>query len=299
MCCYQWEAICVTYTRTFRNLVKYGVPAVCWAAGLIAVLLILALLSVIFLKGYHSLEPGFVLEESREAGASGGIRYQIIGTLILVLTTAAAAIPVSLAIGITRVSVLKHSSLLRHVVDGGLQMLNSMPSILFGVLGFMLFTQHFGWGKSWLAGGIILGLMIVPIVSLAFVNHLLSLPPNRLEAAYGLGLSPQQVLVSVWLPHGWPGLVSGLFLGLARAMGETAPILFVAAVFSGAGMPLGITDSPVLALPYHIFVMAQDSFDSRAQANAWGTALVLVMLVLAFNGVAYTLRMKLHYGEHH
>jgi phosphate transport system permease protein len=99
---------------------------------------------------------------------------------------------------------------------------------------------------------------------------------------------------SLLLPHGAAGLVTGTLLGLARAAGETAPIMFTAVIFAGATIPNGIVDSPVLALPYHIFILAQDSFDPAMTQNMWGSAIVLLMLVTALSLVALPLRLRIH-----
>jgi phosphate transport system permease protein len=120
-----------------------------------------------------------------------------------------------------------------------------------------VFVKFLGWGKSWLAGGLLLGLMILPTVTVSLVERIKVLPARYVEAAAGLGLTRSQIVRSVILPQTVGGLVTGLLLGLARAAGETAPILFAATVFAGATVPTGVRDSPVLSLPYHIFVLAQ------------------------------------------
>jgi phosphate transport system permease protein len=172
--------------------------------------------------------------------------------------------------------------------------LNGVPSILFGILGLIVFVKYLGWGKSWLSGGILLGLMILPTVTVAMIERIKVLPDKYLEAARGLGLSQSQVVRSVILPQSIGGLVTGLLLGLARAAGETAPIMFTATIFSGATIPHGIVESPVLSLPYHIFILAQDSFEPSVNAKVWGTATVLLMMVFCLSSVALPLRLRLH-----
>src|SRR5262249_2325548 len=142
-----------------------------------------------------------------------------------------------------------------------LSLLNGIPSILFGIFGLIVFVKFFGWGKSWLTGGILFGIMIVPMLSLSLVERLRALPRKNVEAGAGLGLSRSQIIWSIILPQCANGLVTGSLLGLARAAGETAPIMFTATIFAGATLPQDIRESPVLTLPYHIFILSQDSFD--------------------------------------
>lgn len=176
----------------------------------------------------------------------------------------------------------------------GLAVLNGVPSILFGLFGLMLFVKFLGWGKSWLAGGVLLGAMMVPTAAVALIERVQSLPRRYLEAAASLGLTESQTVWSVVLPQSLGGLVTGLLLGLARAAGETAPIMFTATVFAGATWPAGIKDSPVLSLPYHIFILAQDSFDPAVSGKLWGTALVLLALVFGLSLLALPARLKVH-----
>ena len=129
---------------------------------------------------------------------------------------------------------------------------------------------------------------------MALIERFAAVPEDYPAAARALGMSRSQTVWSVYLPQSAGGLASGSFLGLARAAGETAPIMFVAAVFSGAGLPSGVKDSPVLALPYHVFVLAQDTFSIEAQAELWATAFVLVGLALTLSLAALPWRLRLH-----
>jgi phosphate transport system permease protein len=125
-----------------------------------------------------------------------------------------------------------------------------------------------------------------------------ALPRKYVEAAAGLGLRPSQIIWSVILPQSWSGLITGSLLGVARAAGETAPIMFTATIFAGASLPHGIRESPVLSLPYHIFILAQDSFDPGVGAKLWGSALVLLILVFALSMIALPFRLRLHDEAH-
>src|SRR5690606_20832857 len=168
------------------------------------------------------------------------------------------------------------------------------PSILFGILGLIVFVKFLGWGKSWLSGGILLGMMVLPTVTGALVERIKVLPRKYIESAVGLGLKPSQVVRSVVLPQTVGGLITGLLLGLARAAGETAPIMFTATIFAGATLPGGVVESPVLSLPYHIFVLSQDSYDPGVAGKVWGTATVLLALVLVLSAIAIPMRLRVH-----
>jgi phosphate transport system permease protein len=236
---------------------------------------------------------GFLVRPASGAGAAGGVRDEIVGTLILIATAVGVSAPLATGVALVHAVYLRGRQARRRLLVA-LYTANALPSILFGIAGLIVFSRFLGWGKSWLAGGLLLGLMILPTLSVALIERLRSLPPKYREAAAALGLTRGQTVWSVLLPQSLSGLLSGTLLGLARAAGETAPILFAAAVFSGAGLPSGIRDSPVAALPYHIFVLAQDSFDPAVQSHLWGAACVLVGLVLALSLLALPARLRAH-----
>lgn len=267
------------------------------AAGVL--ILATALAFVLITRGIGAISPEFLTLETREAGASGGILWQITGTLILVATAALVALPFATALGITRAWLLTPGGRPARALGFILHLLNAVPSILLGILGLILFTGLLDWGKSWLAGGILLGIMIVPTAAVMLAHRIESLPRAQLDAAAGLGLRRGHIIRAVILPQSAAALLSGMLLGLVRAAGETAPILFVAAVFSGATIPNGIREQPILALPYHIFVLAQDSFHEASRTNLWGAALVLVTLVSLPALLAIPLRHKLHNAANH
>jgi phosphate transport system permease protein len=186
----------------------------------------------------------------------------------------------------------------RQLLRTALYTLNGMPTIVLGIFGFIVFVHWCGWGKSWLAGGLVLGLSMLPTVAISLIERLEAIPARYVEAAAGLGLNQAQIIWAVLLPQAWSGLFSGALLGLARAAGETAPIMFTATIFAGATFPTGIKDSPVLSLPYHIFILAQDSFDPAVGTQLWGAALVLVALVMTLSLVALPFRLRTHEEAH-
>lgn len=231
---------------------------------------------VVLTKGTQALDPGFWWSAS--AGASGGgIRGQLAGTALLVAVAGLIAAPVGLGLGLV-MSEYARPAVARWLRTFTLT-LGGVPSILLGLWGYWLFSTRMGWGKSWLAGSIVLAVVAVPPVVVAVATAASGLPPARREAALALGLRRDQLVRSVVVPRAVPGLVTGLLLGLARAAGETAPLLFTATVFSGAPiLPSGVRESPVASLPTHIFVLAQDAADPAALEAAWGAALALIVL---------------------
>jgi len=265
------------------------------SAGLcaaIAAALFVAIAAILLRRGLPALDANFLFTESTSAGAAGGVRYQLLGTLILMATALLLVAPPAVALALLQTVYLPAAA--GRKLRIALLTANGVPSVLFGIFGLLLFSRWLGWGKSWLAGGAVLAMMMLPTACVALIDRIESLPGRYLEAAAGLGLSRAQIVRAVVLPQSVSGLASGLLLGLARAAGETAPILFTAAVFSGATWPSGIRENPVLALPYHIFVLAQDSLDPASQDRLWASAFVLLALVLLVSLAALPVRLKLH-----
>ena len=266
--------------------------------ALIACGVLALIIGAILFRGLPSVSWQFLTEQMRLVGADGGIFHNVVGTLILITTALVVSAPVAVGIALVHGVYLRHEAWKRRLLLL-LYLLNGVPSLLFGLFGFIVFVKFLGWGKSWLAGGILLGLMILPTVTVALIERISSLPRRYLEAAAGLGLGTPQIIWSVILPQSLGGLVTGSLIGLARAAGETAPIMFTATIFAGATFPTGIKESPVLSLPYHIFILAQDSFDPAAGAKVWGTVVVLLAIVGLLSLVALPLRLRIHEEAHH
>lgn len=272
-------------------------PALCGFCAVLACALLFGLVFVIAQRGLPALSWTFFTEQIRQVGSAGGIFYNLIGTLILISAALLICAPIATGLALTHAVYLRNDGA-RSRLGLFLYTLNGIPSIVFGIFGFIVFVKFLGWGKSWLTGGILLALMILPTVTVALIERIKALPKKYLEAAAGLGLRESQIVWSVILPQSWSGLITGALLGLARAAGETAPIMFTATIFAGATLPHGVRESPVLSLPYHIFILAQDSFDPAVGAKLWGSALVLLALVFALSIVALPIRLRLHDEAH-
>jgi phosphate transport system permease protein len=266
--------------------------------GLVAVVLLVGVIAVIASRGAPALSWEFLSRPMAQGGAAGGIVWNLAGTLILLVTAFLTSAPVALALALLE-RVWLTGPRPRRTLRTLLYALNGVPSIVFGIFGFIVFVHGLGWGKSWLAGGLILAMVILPTVTVALITRMNAIPAKYLEAAAGLGLCRAQIVWAVILPQSWGGLLTGSLLGLARAAGEVAPIMFTATIFSGATLPSGFTESPVLALPYHIFTLAQDSLDPAVKERVWGAALVLVGLVFSLSLAALPLRLRSHEEAHH
>ena len=274
-------------SRALKNLLFCGMMRL---AILLCAAILFFLLAVIFWNGVHGISPSFLLTAARDFGASGGILYQILGTILLVVTAGLISFPLALGTAIFKSEFLRRPALHR-MFDLLVYGLNGVPSIIFGLFGLIFFVTLLGTGISWFVGSVILAIMILPAIVLATYQAINGIPQIYRESARALGLNRWQVIRSVVLPQGLHGAVTGLLLGLARAAGETAPIMFIATAFSGVDIP-GTLLEPVSALPTHILALAQQANDPRALQNGWSASLVLLSLVLLLSSAALYSRVK-------
>lgn len=276
-----------------RHLFDLAFRSAVGLCAVIAIGILATIVGAIVAKGFPAVNWQFLTEQIRLVGADGGIFYNVVGTLILLASALAVSAPLAIGTALV-VGFYLRDERWRRRFQLLLYVLNGVPSLLFGLFGFIVFVKFLGWGKSWLTGGVLLGLMILPTVTVALLERFRAVPARYLEAAAGLGLRPSQMVWSVLWPQSVGGWITGSLLGLARAAGETAPIMFTATIFAGATVPTGIQESPVLSLPYHIFILAQDSFDPSVGPKVWGTAVVLLGLVFVLSLIALPLRLRLH-----
>jgi phosphate transport system permease protein len=174
------------------------------------------------------------------------------------------------------------------LIRTGIDLLNGTPSIVFGLFGFAFIVLYLNVGVSMLAGQVTLALMVLPTMIRTTEETLKSIPMALREGSLALGATKWQTISRVVLPPAVPGIVTGAILSIGRAAGETAPIMFTAVIFSSRFLPDSVFD-PVMALPYHLFILATNV--PGASANKYGTALVLLMLVVGFYGAAIVVRI--------
>ena len=238
-------------------------------------------LGYILLMGAPALSWEFIFasEEGSGFGASRGIFAQLLGSLLLAVGAALVATP--FAIGTALYYHLLASPTQKHSLNALFNMLQGIPPIVFGLCGLIVFVHMLQWGVSLASGAVILAAVILPMLVLNSVASLERIPVEYTDTARSLGLTYAAVIARVWLPQAWSGILTGLLLGIARALSETAPILFTATVFSGVVWPDSIF-APVTSLQTHIFYLAQEGSSEQAIQVAWGSAVVLILVVAAF-----------------
>ncbi|WP_407835802.1 phosphate ABC transporter permease subunit PstC [Streptomyces sp. DSM 116496] len=252
--------------------------------------LLIGMLGILVARGSDAFNPVFWFSAAQGA-AGGGVSGQITGTLLLVVTTGLISLPLGFGAGV--LLGVHGSTRTARVLQTLTVVVGGTPTILLGLAGFVIICSAMGWGRSWLAGAFVLVPVVVPVVALTTAGRVRSMPAEMTESALSLGLTRAQYIRSVVVPYTWPATITGLLLGLARAAGETAPLIFTATVFFGApALPSGIVASPVQSLPTHIFTLSQDSGDPQAVAQAWGSAMVLVLITAVLLGAAVALRNR-------
>lgn len=255
----------------------------------LSVMLLVSVVSVMVAKGGAVLTWEFFSQPSRSFGAEGGIRSQIMGTLILAVGAGLISLPIALGTALYQSEYL--SLRFQSVVMRLIYALNGVPTILFGLFGYLVFGLYFGLGISWLSGVLILAMMILPTLVVSIREAIESIPVQYREAGLALGMTIPQLIRTVIIPYSFHGIVTGLLLGLARATGETAAILFTATTFFGVDLPKSFNE-PVTTLQTHILVLSQEAVHLSATSAVWGSALTLMVLVFCFSSGALVIRSR-------
>jgi len=242
-------------------------------------------------KGLPAINGEFLSGFPRRSGAEGGIFPAIVGTLYLVLGTIAVALPMGMASAVY-LSEYARQGRFTHLVRLAIVTLAGVPSIVFGLFGLGLFVLFLHFGASILAGSLTLACMILPTIIVSSEEALRAVPQSLREGSLALGATKWQTIYKNVLPYSIPGMLTGAILGIGRAAGETAPILLTVAAFYLPKLPRSVFDQ-VMALPYHLYVLAtQHPEAAKVRPMQYGTALVLLVLVLGVNLAAILLRSR-------
>lgn len=255
----------------------------------VIVTILFVILAFIIVKGASVLSWDFITTPPTDGMKGGGIWPAIVGTFYLMAGSALFAFPLGIMSGIYMNEYAPKGKVVRFIR----MMTNNLagiPSIVFGLFGMSLFVGFFGFGDSIIAGSLTLGLLALPLVIRTTEEALKAIPDSFREGSLALGASKLQTIWHVILPMGMPNIITGLILALGRVSGETAPILFTCAAYFLPQLPESVFDQ-CMALPYHLYVLATSGTDMDKQLPiAYGTALVLVIIVLLVNLLANALR---------
>ncbi|HET9570768.1 MAG TPA: phosphate ABC transporter permease PstA [Bacteroidales bacterium] len=247
------------------------------------------ILGFIVIRGISVISWDFLTKMPEDGMTAGGILPAIVGTLCLVAGSMIVAFPIGVLSGIYINEYLKESwfkKLVRSMTNN----LAGVPSIVFGLFGMALFVNQLKFGDSIIAGSLTLSLMVLPIIIRTTEEALKSVDDSLRVGSYALGATKLQTIRKVILPICYPNIVTGLILSVSRVSGETAPILFTAATYFLDRLPHSIYDQ-VMALPYHLYVLTTSGTDmDKAKPMAYGTALVLIIIVLLVNLLANSAR---------
>jgi len=264
-------------------------------ALLLCSMLVISFLGIIlwdiFLKGASVLSPTFLSAYPQNGMTEGGIFPAIMGTFWVTLVTAAFAIPMGIACAIYLSEYAEDNGISR-TIRASIRNLAGVPSIIYGLFGVAIFVQGMNMGTSVLASGLTLGLLTLPYIITTTEEALKTVPQAHREGAFALGATHWETIRSVVLPSAVPGIMTGAILGLSRAAGETAPILFTGVAFYLRYLPAGVFDE-FMALPYHLYILStQHHAIEQVRPLAYGTALVLIGLVFLLNLVAFVIRFR-------
>ncbi len=278
-----------TNSRLRRQWFAHGLLRLCACVNIAALLTVCIFLA---LRGLPAFSWEFLTEPPRRMMTAGGIWPCIVGTFYL----SAGALALAFPLGVTTAVYLHEyagKSKIATCIRIGVNNLAGVPSVVFGLFGLAFFVTWCGLGVSMLSGMLTLAVLTLPVIIGTAEEALRQVPDTYREASLALGASKWQTISRVALPTALPGMLTGAILGVARAAGETAAIMFTAAVFYTPKTPDSLFSS-VMALPYHMYVLATSGTDiEKTRPIQYGTALTLILLVLGMNIGAIILRDKL------
>ncbi len=252
---------------------------------------LLIVLGYIFVKGASAISWEFITEMPRSEMREGGIWPAMLGTFYLMVGSSLLSVPLGVMAAIYLTEYVENKRILAFIR----LMINNLagvPSVVFGLFGLSLFVIFLDFGTSIIAGSLTLGILNLPLVIRSTEEALITVPISYREASLSLGATKWQTIYKIVLPSALPGILTGVMLSLGRAAGETAPIMFTAATFFTPHLPETIFNE-IMALPYHIYVLATAGIHIEATRHIqYGTAIVLIVLVLGLNFSGMVLRYR-------
>ena len=272
--------------RYFKQQVFFTVVRL---SALLIALALGGLITYIVVNGISAISWDFLTLPPTDSMTKGGIMPAIVGTFYLTIGAIAVALPLGVASAIYLAEYAKQGKFVR-LVRIGINCLAGVPSVVFGLFGLGFFVVFLHFGSCILSGALTLGILVLPTIIGASEEALKAVPQTFREASLALGVSKWETIYKIVFPNALPGILTGSILGIGRAAGETAPIMFTAAAFFTAKLPSSVFDE-VMALPYHVYVLATaGTHIDQTRSIQYGTVLVLVGLVLGVDLIAIVIR---------
>jgi len=253
-----------------------------WLLTAATVFILFFIIFYVLKKGLPVVSLKFLTKNPVEMGKAGGILSTIIGTVALTLLAVLIASPLGVGSAVYLTEYTRENWVTR-LIRFGSECLAGIPSIIFGLFGFILFVTKLGLGWSLLSGGLTLAFMILPTIIRSSEEAIRSVPQSYREVSFSLGGTKWQTVTRVVLPSALPGIATGVILGVGRSIGETAAVIFTAG--SALHIPTSLFSSS-RTMSVHFYILAREGI---SMSNAYGTAAVLIIVILAINLMAYTL----------
>lgn len=273
-------------SRQSTQRIAFALISLAAASVIVTILFILA---IVVVQGISAISWEFITGYPRNGMKEGGILPAIVGTVILTIGVAITSVPLGIGAAIYLSEYAQENRLTR-VIRIAIINLAGIPSVVYGLFGLGLFVLFLNFGTSILAGSLTLGIMTLPIIISTAEEALRAVPQSFRVVSTSLGATRWQTIRQVVLPQALPGILTGVILGLERAAGETAPILFTVAAFFLPQLPRSVYDQ-TMALPYHLFVISTQVPGMPIHIQ-YGTALVLLIFVLSMNLAATLIRRR-------
>lgn len=258
--------------KTSQKIAK----AVIWAAALLVLAVLFSIIIYILVKGIPMISWQFLTEIPRNMGRSGGISSTIVGTVLVTIVAVIIAAPFGIGTAIYLTEYTYESKITR-IIRFSAESLAGIPSIVYGLFGFIFFVIYLGIGWSILSGGLTLAIMILPTIIRTTEEAILTVPQLYREVGFSLGATKWQAVVKTVLPSALPGIVNGVILSIGRCVAETAAVMLTAG--STLRMPTSIF-SPTRTMAVHFYILAREGI---SMDNAFGTAALLIILILIIN----------------
>ena len=276
-------------TRARRRAYERVIYFLLTLSTLFVVLPVVLIVYFLVSRGLPAMTWEFLTQAPRDNMTAGGIMPAIVGTLILMTGTILLSVPFGVLSAVYLTEYSKRGLFVR-MIRLAIVNLAGVPSIVYGLFGLGLFVLALHFGASILSGSLTLAVLVLPIIITASEEALLTVPQSFREASLALGATKWQTVRNVVLPNAIPGILTSVILGLSRAAGETAPILFTVAAYYLPHLPRTIFDQ-AMVLPYHLYTLATQVPNVKPETQ-WGTALVLLLIVLGMNFAATLIRLR-------